>query len=78
MEPIPCEKKFVVDGTVLDQVSNFEYLCYNVSSITNNYTVKNLFIGEEERYNICSTICIGPLGDLLNKRLKSYAYSSRK
>ena len=44
--------KIVVGDTVLVQVSNFQYLGYNVSYITNNDVVKKL----HKFNNICGTI----------------------
>ena len=38
----PIRANIVVDGTVIDQVSNFGYLGFNVSCITNNDLVKKL------------------------------------
>ena len=40
--------QIVFDGTVLEQVSNFEYLGYNVPNITNTTVVKKL--------NMCGTL----------------------
>ena len=43
MEPIdPIQAITVVDGTVLKQTSNFEYLGYNVSYIINTDMVNKL------------------------------------
>ena len=40
MELIPYKQNIIVDGSVLEQVSNFEYLGYNVSYIINGDVLK--------------------------------------
>ena len=52
VELIPYGQKVVIDGTVLEQVSSFEYLGYSVS-----YNASNDVVNKLHKFNLmCGTI----------------------